>query len=192
MSSLNDFKIDAPRYITTSHKHLLRKMNGSTDSVRVQTARTALASYGALEVEALLQPLDDKFTHKVLPSSLEMPVRDREAFKTHAGRVTSVFESFAMVPQSTFEDSAKNTVIVHAKMIGELKDLGPWENECIIFMKMSADGRKVVEHTEFVDSLRAKLLQAKLMGRTKINVMMDDVDMRIPGAWNHENDAIEN
>ena len=163
-------------------------MDVSSDSVRVQTARAALSSYSALTVEALLQPLDDQFTHKVLPSSLETPSRDREAFKTHAGRVNSVFESFAMVPQSMFEDPAKNTVIIHAKMIGELIELGPWENECIIFMKMSEDGKKVVEHTEFVDSLRAKLLQAKLMGRTKINVMMDDVEIRIPGAWNDEND----
>jgi hypothetical protein len=73
-------------------------------------------------------------------------------------------------------------VIVHAEMIGELTDLGPWENECIIFMKISDDGRKVIEHMEFVDSLRARLLQAKLMGRMKANVMMDDVDIKIPGA----------
>ncbi|KAE9375927.1 hypothetical protein N431DRAFT_463988 [Stipitochalara longipes BDJ] len=167
-------------------------MEGSNESIRVQTARAALASYSALEVEALLQPLDDEFTHKVLPSSLEMPLRNREAFTTHADRVTSVFKSFSMVPQSMFEDPVKNTVIVYAKMIGELVDLGPWENECIIFMKMSANGKKVVEHTEFVDSLRAKLLQAKLMGRTKINLMMDDVDMKVPGAWNDENERVGN
>jgi hypothetical protein len=105
-----------------------------------------------------------------------------ETFKTHAERVTSVFESFAMVPQSIFEDPVQNMVIVRGKMIGELTDLGPWENECIIFMKISDVGRKVIEYMEFVDSLRARLLQAKLMGRMKTNVMMDDVDIKIPGA----------
>jgi hypothetical protein len=49
-----------------------------------------------------------------------------------------------MVPQSIYEDSVKNTVIVHAKMIGILIELGPCQNECIMFMKMSADGKKVV------------------------------------------------
>jgi hypothetical protein len=72
-------------------------MEGSSDSVRVQTARAGLASYSALQVEALLQLLDHNFNHKVLQSSLEMPSRDMEAFKTHAKRVNSVFESFAMV-----------------------------------------------------------------------------------------------
>jgi hypothetical protein len=43
-----------------------------------------------------------------------------------------------------------------------------------------------------VDSLRARLLEAKLMGRMKTNVMMDDVDVKIPGAWNGENDRPEN
>jgi hypothetical protein len=105
-----------------------------------------------------------------------------ETFKTHAERVTSVFESFAMVPQSILEDPVQNMVIVRGKMIGELTDLGPWENECIIFMKISDVGRKVIEYMEFVDSLRARLLQAKLMGRMKTNVMMDDVDIKIPGA----------
>jgi hypothetical protein len=43
-----------------------------------------------------------------------------------------------------------------------------------------------------VDSLRARLLEAKLMGRMKTNVMMDDVDVKIAGAWNGENDRPEN
>jgi hypothetical protein len=56
-------------------------MEGSSDSVRVQTARAGLASYSALQVEALLQLLDHNFNHKVLQSSLEMPSRDMEASK---------------------------------------------------------------------------------------------------------------
>lgn len=148
-------------------------MGDRNNSIRVQTARAALESYSALSVDALLQPLDNDFIHQVLPSSLEMPPRNKEAFANHAARVTSIFSSFAMIPQSMLEDPAQNTVIVHAKMIGELIDLGPWENECIIFMRMSEDGAKVVEHTEFVDSLRAKLLQAKLTSRKKENVMVD-------------------
>ena len=118
-------------------------MKESSHSVRVSTARAALASYSALQVEASSNYPDHNFTHKILPSSLEMASRDMETFKTHAERVTSVFESFAMVPQSIFEDPVQNMVIVRGKMIGELTDLGPWENECIIFMKISDDGRKV-------------------------------------------------
>jgi hypothetical protein len=148
-------------------------MEEGQDSVRIQTARAALASYKALTVEALMQPLDHNFTHQILPSSLEMPLRDRQAFANHASRVTSIFETFSMVPKSMFEDPVQNIVIVHAKMLGELIELGPWENECVIFMRMSEDGTKVVEHTEFVDSWRAKLLQAKLTGRKKENAMVD-------------------
>lgn len=165
------------------NQHFLNNLNSrfimlswlwTKDSTRVRTAHAVLESYSALSVEALLLPLDSGFTHQILPSSLDMPLRTKELFATHASRVTSIFSTFSMVPQSIFEDPARNSVIVHAKMIGELIGIGPWENECIIIMKMSEDGTKVVEHTEFVDSLRAKLLQEKLKLRGSENLMIMD------------------
>ncbi|KUJ21256.1 uncharacterized protein LY89DRAFT_681836 [Mollisia scopiformis] len=148
---------------------------GSNDSTRIQTACAVLNSYSALTVEALLKPLADDFIHQVFPSSLEFPPRDRESFAAHASGVTSIFSSFAMVPHNMFEDASKNTVIVQAKMVGELHGMGKWENECVIFMKMLEDGTKVVETTEFVDSLRSKQLQEKLMAGSKGNVLKNDV-----------------
>lgn len=134
-------------------------------STRLDTAYSVLDSYSTLSVEALLAPLSDDFTHQVLPESLGMPLREKDAFAAHAGGITSVFSKFSMVPQTVFEDPNKNSVIVYAKMIGELVDLGPWENECIIMMKMSEDGRNVVESKEFVDSAKARLLKEKLTAR---------------------------
>lgn len=80
-----------------------------------------------------------------------------------------------MLHHSMFEDAAHNTVIVQAKMVGELQGMGKWENECVLFMKMSEDGTKVVETTEFVDSWKSKQLQEMLMGGAKGNVLMNDV-----------------
>jgi hypothetical protein len=139
----------------------------------MKTAQAVLHGYSTLKPSDMLAPLSPTFTHKVLPTSLNMPARDLEAFKVHAGRIGSIFSSFKMVPQRMFEDPERNSVVIYAKMIGELTQLGPWENECFMTMKMSEDGEKVEEITEFVDSAKAKLLHEKLSGLGKSNVMRD-------------------
>ncbi|RFU33338.1 hypothetical protein B7463_g3032, partial [Scytalidium lignicola] len=149
-------------------------MSTMKDSTRIKTAYALLDSYSILNVEALLASLTDSFTHKVLPELLEMPLRDKTAFAVHAERMASIFSTFTMVPQSVFEDQERNSVVIHAKMVGELINLGSWENECIIMLKMSDDGCKVVEQKEFVDSARAKLFQEKLLSVTKVNLFRDE------------------
>ena len=124
-------------------------------------------SYSQLSPDAILEHIAPTFTHQVLPSSLQMPLRDRNAFAAHAKGITSIFKTFAMVPQVVYDDSARNVVIAHCRMIGELNSLGPWENECVMWMKMSNDGTKIIEMREFVDSARALLLKEKLTASMK-------------------------
>lgn len=140
-------------------------MSSPTPSTRLKTTHALLSSYSALSAPALLAHLSPTFTHQVLPLSLNFPVRDRAAFATHASHVTSVFKTFAMVPQTIFEDEANNAVVVYAKMVGELVELGHWENECVLMLRMAPDGESVVECREFVDSARANLLRGMLEGR---------------------------
>jgi hypothetical protein len=139
----------------------------------MKTAQAVLHGYSTLKAEDMLAPLSPTFTHQVLPASLNMPTRDIEAFKIHAGRIGSIFSTFKMVPQRMFEDPEKNSVIIYAKMIGELTQLGPWENECFMTLRMSQNGEKVEEITEFVDSAKAKLLHERLTWLGKANVMRD-------------------
>jgi hypothetical protein len=139
-------------------------MSETQDSQRVQTAKAFLLSYKALQSSALLTHVSPNFTHCILPTSLGMPSRSRDEFAKHAGAVTSIFTSFAMVPVSIFEDEKKNTVVVHANMVAELVGgMGSYENECVIFLRMDEEGASVVKSTEFVDSWKARGLQEKLM-----------------------------
>jgi len=140
--------------------------SSSSQSTRLRTAYSVLDGYKHLSVQALTDPLAPNFTQQLLPSSLAMPARSKEEFAKHAGMVTSIFSSFAMlpIPGQVFEDPAQNAVVAHCRMVGELKNgLGPWENECMITMRFDESGTKVVEHREFVDSARAALLRQKLM-----------------------------
>ena len=44
-----------------------------------------------------------------------------------------------MEPQSVSEDRKNNVVFIYAKMVGELKCLGSWENEALLMMGMFED-----------------------------------------------------
>jgi hypothetical protein len=136
-----------------------------SSSTRLNTIHAFLGSYRELSPAALIAHLTPNFTHQVLPSSLESPIRDFNAFVAHAGMVTSFFKSFEMIPTSVYEDPSSNAVVVHAKMVGEVDGMGPWENDCVMLLKMSKDGTKIDEMKEFVDSAKAKIFKEKLMAK---------------------------
>lgn len=86
-----------------------------------------------------------------------MPVRDRESFASHASGIFSIFSSFRLEPVLTvLSSSFPPTVIIRAKMLGVLSTNGdPWENECLMIIRLSSDGNEVIEIQEFVDSAKA-------------------------------------
>lgn len=145
------------------------------NSALLRIAHDFLSSYGQLSAPALLAHLLPDFTHKVLPSSLQFPSRgDRNEFERHAAQITAIFCSFEMVPVCVFEDREKGAVVAHVKMIGELIEGmggGKWENEAAVLLKISEEEGKVGEMTEFLDSWKARVLQEKLMGGRKGEVL---------------------
>ncbi|TKX24401.1 hypothetical protein C1H76_3348 [Elsinoe australis] len=136
----------------------------SSQSRRMETAYQVLEAYSTLSVDNILRPLDNAtFKQQILPASLGMPARSKDEFSKHASGITSVFTKFRMEPQQIYEDEVQNAVIIYAKMIGELvKGMGSWENECIMIMKFSEDGKRVVSLQEFVDSAKAKMMKEKM------------------------------
>lgn len=122
-----------------------------------RTITALLEAYSSLSVPQLLDLLAPNFTHRVLPESLGMPTRDKAAFAQHAAGIFSVFEGFRMVPVEMLKaDHWKQAWVVRARMEGELKGgKGAWRNECVLIVKMDAEGALVEEIQEFVDSAKA-------------------------------------
>ncbi|KAK4443473.1 hypothetical protein QBC34DRAFT_477527 [Podospora aff. communis PSN243] len=135
-------------------------------SVRLATVRTLLKGYSSLSVSQLLHPLSKTFTHQVLPVSLGMPVRNRDSFALHAKGIFAVFDTFRLVPESMYEDRERNVVVIHARMEGILANLrGWWGSECVMFVRLSEDGKKVEGIWEFVDSWKAVEMRNKFAPR---------------------------
>ncbi|KAI0912947.1 hypothetical protein F4823DRAFT_632493 [Ustulina deusta] len=123
---------------------------------RMQTIDALLDGYSSLSVAKLLEPLAPGFHHQTLPESLGMPVRDRGAFAKHAAGVFGVFEEFRMTPRTVVDDAAAGIVAIDAQMLGTLKrGKGEWNNECVMMVRLTEDGCKVLDVREFVDSAKA-------------------------------------
>ena len=133
----------------------------------MNTIQSLLDGYSSLSVPVLLHPLSDDFTHRVLPRSLGMPIRDKEAFSHHAEGIFAIFSKFRMIPEEIYEDEAQGVVIIHAGMEGIVKSRSrrgqgeEWRNECVMIIRLSADGSQVVEIQEFVDSAKALEMKRK-------------------------------
>ncbi|KAI1444986.1 hypothetical protein ABKA04_000011 [Annulohypoxylon sp. FPYF3050] len=132
------------------------------DEARVQararrmTVNALLDGYGSLSVPQLLATMAPEFHHQVLPESLGMKPRNREAFAQHAAGIFSIFDEFRMIPKSIIDDGPGNVAVVHARMQGTLKGgAGEWVNECVMMIQLSRDGSQVVGIMEFVDSAKA-------------------------------------
>ncbi|KAF2972428.1 hypothetical protein GQX73_g1079 [Xylaria multiplex] len=123
---------------------------------RMQTIDALLDGYSSLSTAKLLEPLAPDFHHQTLPESLGMPVRNRDAFEKHASGVFGVFEDFRMIPRTIIDDDAAGIVAIDAQMRGTLKNgRGEWCNECVIIVRLTEDGCKVLDVREFVDSAKA-------------------------------------
>ncbi|KAI0976325.1 hypothetical protein F4678DRAFT_456651 [Xylaria arbuscula] len=128
----------------------------SSREQRMQTIDTLLNGYSSRSITKLLEPLAPNFHHHVLPQSLSMPIRDIDAFTRHAEGVFGVFEEFKLIPKTIIDDAATGMVAIHAQMLGTLKSgKGEWKNECMMMVRLTEDGRKVLDIKEFVDSAKA-------------------------------------
>ncbi|KAF9734386.1 hypothetical protein PMIN06_012154 [Paraphaeosphaeria minitans] len=157
--------------------YFLRGDKSQEATPHLQTFHKLLKAYTTLRPAALGANASKDFSHTVLPLSLNLPPRGLDNFQQHAVMIFSLFEDFKMEPHGEVHFSKEtDTVIAHCKMGGKVNaksDMGEklvdggitdWWTECVLFVKMSPDGTKVVELREFVNSAKAEELQRRLSG----------------------------
>ncbi|KAF2035244.1 hypothetical protein EK21DRAFT_84864 [Setomelanomma holmii] len=125
----------------------------------IHTFERLIESYSTLRPQALTTHAARDFTHQIIPLSLNIPPRKLQPFQEHADQIFSLFSSFNMIPQANrtgdliYFSPGTNTVIAHCKMGGKVNresemgaklGLEKWWTECVLLVRMSADGKKVV------------------------------------------------
>lgn len=141
-----------------------------------------LKAYSSRRPQALIANATSNFQHGVLPSNLGIPTRNLLSFKNHASIVFSLFENFRMMPllRGGREDvhfcKDTKTVIAHCKMGGPVdqksengaklvaQGVTEWWLECVMFVEMDHEGKRVVGIREFVDAAKSAELKNRLTG----------------------------
>ena len=162
--------------------YYLRRDPPQEKTPHVRTFCKYVEAYSTKRPQALATNASVDFTHVVLPSALQIPIRTLDPFKMHADRIFSFFKEFDMLPQSQGPQGnvhfckETNTVIAHCRMGGIIngqsekgkilikRGLQEWWTECVLFVRMDVEGKRVVEVKEFVNSAKAKELQKRLEG----------------------------
>ncbi|KUJ23220.1 uncharacterized protein LY89DRAFT_173855 [Mollisia scopiformis] len=125
-------------------------MSGKAPSTRLSTAEAILAAYNSLSTSALEPLLDSSFTKEILPKSLGEPTSDRESYLKQSEAFPLMFSSSIITPREIFEDDTRNAVVVYGGMKAEfVGGKGVIENEFVMVMFMSEDGKKVVKMLDF-------------------------------------------
>ncbi|KAK3987953.1 hypothetical protein QBC44DRAFT_371454 [Cladorrhinum sp. PSN332] len=144
---------------------------------RAETIRRLLDGYSSLSTKKLAEPLSSNFTHHVLPTSLGMPSRNKEEFALCAAGIFSIFQDFNMIPTNIYEDAKRDVVVIHARMRatprnGSRGGKNEWDNECVLIVQLSKDGKQVTKLEEFVDSVMAVEMRKK--HGSKFSLMVSD------------------
>ncbi|KAH9899040.1 hypothetical protein F4778DRAFT_782636 [Xylariomycetidae sp. FL2044] len=132
----------------------------TTPHSRTATVHRLIEGFSSLSVPQILQPLASDFEYQVLPASLGLGPKDREAFARQAAGIFSIFDHFKLSPISITDGGGPDGwVFVHANMSGTLKTGHlPWQHECVMMVQLSDDGQDVVKLREFVDTAKAREL----------------------------------
>ncbi|KAK4168444.1 hypothetical protein QBC43DRAFT_341667 [Cladorrhinum sp. PSN259] len=153
---------------------------------RAETIRRLLDGYSSLSTKKLAEPLSSDFEHHVLPTSLGMPSRNKEEFALCAAGIFSIFDTFHMIPTNIYEDGKRDVVVIHARMKATPRksikgSRDEWDNECVLIIQLSKDGKQVTKLEEFVDSVMAVEMRKK--HGSKFSLMVSDSKENLLGTW---------
>jgi hypothetical protein len=149
----------------------------------IETFNRFIESYSTLRPQALTTNATRDFTHTSLPADLHLPTRSIESFREHSQTVFEIFSDFQVVPEDDGHGGKAvhfsrdtDTVVAHCRMGGKVDadhELGAelaeggiteWWTECVLFVKLSKDGKRVESVREFMHSKKAEELQIRLHG----------------------------
>ncbi|KAE9375944.1 hypothetical protein N431DRAFT_437378 [Stipitochalara longipes BDJ] len=119
----------------------------------LQTAHGYLNAHNNRDMESILAFCAPNCVHRAGPPTVKSPDRNNDEYATFNVEVFKVLHTYlATITDAAVDDVSKKVVLsVEAKATA---DAGEYENEYVILLRMTEDGKQVVEQYDFVDSHR--------------------------------------
>jgi ketosteroid isomerase-like protein len=118
----------------------------------LQTARAYLAAHNERDFDRVLALCSPTCVHRMGPISIRHPGRNNEDYIAFNSAVFKRMNTYHAAITDVVADEVSHKVVLylHAKATA---DAGEYENEYMVTLTMTDDGKRVVEQYEFIDSL---------------------------------------
>ncbi|PMD58008.1 uncharacterized protein K444DRAFT_664793 [Hyaloscypha bicolor E] len=128
-------------------------MSPSLRDQLLQTAHAYLDAHNNRDLEKILALCAPTCVHRAGPPTVKSPDRNNDEYATFNVEVFKILHTYlATITDAVVDDVSKKVALsVDAKATA---DAGEYENEYVILLKMTEDGKQVVEQYDFVDSQR--------------------------------------
>lgn len=119
--------------------------------ILLSTAQEAIQGYNTWSLASILSCRAPTCVHYILPSSLHRPPLNNEQYAAYFTPIMPAFEHFHLTVHDSIVDEVARKVLMHVSSSASTA-LGPYNNEYMLILHMTEDGRKVEKFYEFVDS----------------------------------------
>jgi len=128
-------------------------MSPSLRDQLLQTAHAYLDAHNEQDLEKIQALCAPTCVHRAGPPTVKSPDRNNEEYNAFNIEVFKILHTYlATITDAVVDDVGKKVALsVEAKATA---DAGEYENEYVILLKMTEDGKQVVDQYDFVDSQR--------------------------------------
>ena len=119
--------------------------------ILLSTAHEAIQGYNTWTLASILSFRAPNCVHYILPSSLNRPPFNNEQLAAYLDPIMAAFQHFHVIVHDSIVDEPARKVVLYASSTASTT-LGPYNNEYMLVLHMTEDGRKVEKFYEFVDS----------------------------------------
>ena len=120
-------------------------------STLLETANAAIEGFNTWTAESIMSYRAPNCIHQVLPLSLGRQPLNNEQYKAYFLPIMPAFKNFHVAVQSTVVDVEARQIAMHATSTATT-ELGEYNNDYVLVLRMTEDGTKVERFEEFVDS----------------------------------------
>jgi hypothetical protein len=117
----------------------------------LKTAKDFLDAHNNRDFARIRTLCDPSCVHRAGPPSVKSPDRNNDEYVSFTTEVLGFMHTYVASITDSVVDDVKKKVVLSVQAIATA-DTGEFENEYIILLAITEDGKKVVDHHHFADS----------------------------------------
>jgi ketosteroid isomerase-like protein len=132
-----------------------------------QTAEAVVDAFNRMDIDAIIAYRSDDCMRRILPSTLGHPPTNNKQYRASLERLIKIFSNFSLTINDVVEDNEARKICMYLKARADTL-AGEYVNEYMWTLSFNASGTKIINATEFVDTVMNKDFWPLLLAAMKI------------------------